>query len=191
MGQRDDLLAGARQCLIEKGYAHTTARDIVAVTGANLASIGYHFGTKDALLNAAVIAALDEWGTSIEDAAAFLPDTTPRERLAAFLDGLLATASEQRAMMVASTQAAAQAEFAVEVREQLAKTFTTIRRELAAMVLGMAAEDVTREQARTVGSLTVTMINGVMSQWLVDAESAPTAAELIEAMRILTGASSD
>ena len=30
-----------------------TARDIVAASGANLASIGYHFGSKEALLSAA------------------------------------------------------------------------------------------------------------------------------------------
>ena len=40
MSHREDLLAGAVQCLREKGYAHTTARDIVAASGTNLASIG-------------------------------------------------------------------------------------------------------------------------------------------------------
>ncbi|APU13208.1 MULTISPECIES: TetR/AcrR family transcriptional regulator [Actinoalloteichus] len=189
MGQRDDLLAGARQCLIEKGYAHTTARDIVAVTGANLASIGYHFGTKDALLNAAVMETFTEWGSSIEGAAAFLPGTTPESRLEAFLTGLLATAPEQRSMMVASTQALAQAEFAPDVREQLAATFVKVRSDLAAMVLGVAPDVVTQEQARTTGSLALTLINGAMSQWLVDAAAAPRAGELVEAIRSLAGSS--
>jgi len=53
MGHREDLLAGAVRCLREKGYAHTTARDIVAASGTNLASIGYHYGSTKALLNAA------------------------------------------------------------------------------------------------------------------------------------------
>ena len=42
MSHKEDLLAGAVACLREKGYAHTTARDIVAASGTNLASIGYH-----------------------------------------------------------------------------------------------------------------------------------------------------
>ena len=33
MGNREDLLAAAKRCLYEKGYAHTTARDIAAASG--------------------------------------------------------------------------------------------------------------------------------------------------------------
>ena len=62
MSHKEDLLAGAVACLREKGYAHTTARDIVAASGTNLASIGYHYGSTKALLNAAVLAAMDEFG---------------------------------------------------------------------------------------------------------------------------------
>ena len=57
MGHKDDLLDGAKRCLYEKGYARTTARDIVAASGTNLASIGYHYGSKENLLNAALMSA--------------------------------------------------------------------------------------------------------------------------------------
>jgi hypothetical protein len=36
-------------------------RDIVAASGTNLASIGCHYGSVWALLNAAVLAAIQEW----------------------------------------------------------------------------------------------------------------------------------
>ena len=36
MGHREDLLTAARQCLEDKGYARTTARDLVAASGTNL-----------------------------------------------------------------------------------------------------------------------------------------------------------
>ena len=52
MGHREDLLEGAKRCLLEKGYGRTTARDLVQASGTNLASIGYHYGSKDALLRA-------------------------------------------------------------------------------------------------------------------------------------------
>ena len=68
MGHREDLLAGAVRCLREKGYAHTTARDIVAASGTNLASIGYHYGSTKALLNAAVLAAMDDFGQQMAQA---------------------------------------------------------------------------------------------------------------------------
>src|SRR5215468_4329398 len=66
MGHREDLLAGAVRCLREKGYARTTARDIVAASGTNLASIGYHYGSTQALLNAAVFQAMADFGAEIE-----------------------------------------------------------------------------------------------------------------------------
>ena len=53
MGNREDLLAGAKRCLYEKGYASTTARDIATASGTSLAAIGYHFGSKEALMNQA------------------------------------------------------------------------------------------------------------------------------------------
>ena len=59
MGHREDLLEGAKRCLLEKGFARTTARDIVKESGTNLASIGYHYGSKDALLAQAYIALVE------------------------------------------------------------------------------------------------------------------------------------
>ena len=49
MGHREQLLAAARTLLETRGYAHITARDLVAESDTNLASIGYHFGSKGIL----------------------------------------------------------------------------------------------------------------------------------------------
>ena len=68
MGNREALLAGAKRCLIEKGYARTTARDIAAASGVSLAAIGYHFGSKDALMNQAIYEFVGEWGDEVERA---------------------------------------------------------------------------------------------------------------------------
>ena len=40
MGHKDDLLAGAKKVLMERGYANTTARDIVAILQAIKAAGG-------------------------------------------------------------------------------------------------------------------------------------------------------
>ena len=50
MNNREALLVAAKQCLLEKGYARTTARDIASAAKVSLAAIGYHFSSKDALL---------------------------------------------------------------------------------------------------------------------------------------------
>lgn len=185
MGQREDLLEGAKHCLARLGYAHTTARDIVAVTGANLASIGYHFGSKDALLNAAVIETFEEWGDAIARAVTTDLHGGPRARLERFLDGLLTAAPEHRHVLVASVQAYAQAEFSPDVREQLVRIYADSRRDLAALVLAVDPDEVSPDDARTIGSLALAIINGVMLQWMLEPSSTPSSEELARAIRAL------
>src|SRR5438874_13599388 len=82
MGNREDLIAGAKRCLIEKGYARTTARDIAAASGVSLAAIGYHYGSKEALMNRAVYEAVGDWSEGFEQAlAAADPKATALERV--------------------------------------------------------------------------------------------------------------
>ncbi|ONI72003.1 hypothetical protein BWI15_18070 [Kribbella sp. ALI-6-A] len=59
MGNREKLLATAKRLIAEKGYGDITARDLVNESGTNLASIGYHFGSKEGLLTEAM---LDSFG---------------------------------------------------------------------------------------------------------------------------------
>ena len=59
MGNREDLLRGAKRCIVELGYARTTARDIADAAGTSLAAIGYHFGSKQNLVTTAMTEMLD------------------------------------------------------------------------------------------------------------------------------------
>lgn len=47
---KERLLDAAEQLFAERGFAATSLRDLTAVAEANLASVNYHFGTKEALL---------------------------------------------------------------------------------------------------------------------------------------------
>src|SRR3954453_5157186 len=108
MGHREALLIGARQCLEERGYARTTTRDIVAASGTNLASIGYHFGSKEALLNEAIGLAFQE-GTERGGPGPFpRPDAQPLERLAASWTALRDSYDEHGPLRVAFVEALAQ-----------------------------------------------------------------------------------
>ena len=66
MGNRESLIAGAKQCLHDIGYTRTTARDIATAAGVSLAAIGYHFGSTRELLNQALMEALAEWGAELD-----------------------------------------------------------------------------------------------------------------------------
>ncbi|GAB2598898.1 TetR/AcrR family transcriptional regulator [Pseudactinotalea suaedae] len=183
MGQRHDLLAGAKLCIAEKGYSRTTARDITAASGANLAAIGYHFGSKEALMNAAILESFEGWGNAIEQVCVDA-GCDPLDRFERFLAGFLEGSATQRATLVASAQAFAEAEFVPAVRQQLADTYERSRESIAAMLLGVEAAEVD-EDARRLGSLVLAIITGTALQWLVEPEATPSAADLAGGLRAL------
>jgi AcrR family transcriptional regulator len=189
MGNREALLAGAKRCIAEKGFAHTTARDIVAASGTNLASIGYHFGSKDALLDAAILDWFNDWDDDVEAALREQRDGSPTDRLAAFLDVVIGNTRTERALAAASLQWVAQIEFSDRVRGELAETYARARREFAAMLLGVDADEVDDDTARAVGSLGLALVNGVVLQALIDPERAPSGRDVAAAIRALASVS--
>src|SRR5215475_12990661 len=55
---RDRLLDAAERLFAEYGYQATTMRTVTTEAGANIAAVNYHFGSKQALLEAVVHRAL-------------------------------------------------------------------------------------------------------------------------------------
>ena len=188
MGHREDLLEGAKRCLYEKGYAHTTARDIVNASGTNLASIGYHYGSTEALLNAAMIQAIEEWGDEIGRTlvAGADPDAVPMERFEATWTRVIETFAAHRQLWVATIEATSQAERAPEVRAFLADALQQGREGLAALFQGIDVA-VDEKKAWTVGSFYQALLSGVMVQWLIDPGRAPSGHDLAEALRMILG----
>ncbi|AIA01006.1 transcriptional regulator [Streptomyces noursei ZPM] len=161
MGNREDLLAGAKQCLIERGWARTTVRDIATAAGVSHAAIGYHFGSKDALLTQALVQAVDELDEELRPRTS---SDRPEERWQALIDSF----TTHRALWVAQLEAAVQAERSPEVRAHLAEGQRQGREGLG-------------------GSVPLALLSGLMLQWLVDPEHAPSGAEVVEELRTVTG----
>ncbi|MEV6633417.1 TetR/AcrR family transcriptional regulator [Actinoplanes sp. NPDC051470] len=189
MGHREDLLAGARRCLSEKGYARTTARDIVAVSGTNLGSIGYHYGSTKALMNAAMLSAVDEWGQKISAAMVTDDSDSGDEQLVRLWRRIISTARADRELFMATVEAMVQAEHAPELREQMADGIRQGRSGMAAMITGQVEESIDRETVRTLGSVQMALMSGVLIQWMTDPENAPSAEEVVAGIKALAGAS--
>lgn len=184
MGHREALLEGARKCLEEKGYARTTARDIVAASGTNLASIGYHFGSKETLLNQAIGKAFEEW-TERVGAVAFAPDNaSPLEQVAAGWTAMIDSFEEHRALMVAFVEAIAQAERSPELRAELAQLYQDCREQLATMIRRSLGPDAESAGAvpDVVASFLMAVCDGLGLQWLLDPERTPDGGELVSAL---------
>ncbi|MCJ1679819.1 TetR/AcrR family transcriptional regulator [Streptomyces sp. APSN-46.1] len=181
MGHREDLLEGAKKCLVDKGFVRTTARDIVKASGANLASIGYHYGSKDALLTQAFIELMQEWGEVFQGDVP--GEGGSLERFRGVWDGVLSQSEGGRPIWAASLEVALSGDRLPDLRAMLAASQGEGRRGLIAMFTGRPEEEITEREVRTLGAFYQALLNGLMIQWMFDPESAATAEEFTDGMR--------
>lgn len=188
MGNREDLIAGAKICLREKGYARTTARDITAAAGTSLASIGYHFGSTEALMNAALFEAVDDWAGEFQRVLTVELDgiAGPVARFEAFWARVIESFTAHRELWAAWFEVFGQLERVPALRQAIADGTEQARALWVSMIqeLDPAAD---AERTRALGSLHHAILGGVMVQWLVDPDRAPSARELTEALLTAAG----
>lgn len=187
MGNREALLAGAKRCLIEKGYAATTARDIASASGVSLAAIGYHFGSKDALLNQAIYELIGEWGDEVERALGQegAPADDPLRRFESIMERTIAAFGGARGGLWATQiELLSLLSHNEELRAFLASVQGEAAAGLAELFLGIdPAQD--PESARQAGSVLHAMFIGVMAKWFMDPAQALSARELARGMQII------
>jgi AcrR family transcriptional regulator len=190
-GHRARLLAAATECLREKGYARTTARDLVAASGTNLASIGYHFGSKEALLNEAIAQGFADWTAAVESAMFAAEGAGAAERFQASLEAMIGRFDELRPFLVSFVEALPQAIRTESLRERLATAYTESRAASAEMVrwaVESAGVEVTDAQAQALAAVGMAICDGMMLQWLLDPAETPSSAAVMEGLAVAVAA---
>lgn len=191
MGNREALVEGAKTCLLEKGYSRTTARDIATAAGVSLAAIGYHFGSKDTLLNEALRALLiDEWAPQVATGDAAGGAAAGRAGAhgqfvgtwARIVDGL--DEPRMRALWAAQFEVLSLGESMPELVADLVKMQGEAREGLAEMFGGVDS-GAAPEEVQAIGRLLQAMLLGVVAQSMFDPASAPTGEQLAQALRKL------
>ncbi|MEU5870667.1 TetR/AcrR family transcriptional regulator [Glycomyces sp. NPDC047369] len=181
MGHREDLLEGAKRCLVERGYSRTTARDIVNASGTNLGSIGYHYGTKDKLLLQAMV---ELSGDLAEEMMAVGTGADGAEhRLRAFWEGMIDSFRRSPELWRANIEILAQTLHDDELRSQLADT-----EERARVGLGKTFAPESADASHSAGAVQFALIMGVMTQHLVDPDRAPGAEAIVNGLKALATA---
>ncbi|MFJ3666578.1 TetR/AcrR family transcriptional regulator [Streptomyces sp. NPDC090106] len=183
MGHREDLLEGAKRCLRAKGFARTTARDIVKESGTNLASIGYHYGSKDKLLAEAYVALVGDVSEDWEPTDAFQTPAGSFERFQEVWSGIIRTMREPDSIWHLSMEIIAMGDQLPEVRDHLAHAQREAARGLLPLFLGGREEDVTDEDVDSAGQLYNTLMTGLIAQWTFDPKTAPGAEQLTAGLR--------
>ncbi|MEZ5077569.1 MAG: TetR/AcrR family transcriptional regulator [Solirubrobacterales bacterium] len=181
-GHRERLLEAAIACLEEKGYARTTARDLVAASGTNLASIGYHFGSKEHLLNVAVTEAFQRWLKPLIALAAEPGPATPLERLGRALDGLMDTLDDNRPLITACLEAWAQLARSADLRAEMTANYEDFRAVIATTSRD-AFEEIGAPQvdADAIAVLIIALFDGLLVHWQLQPADSPGADRLLAA----------
>lgn len=159
MGNRDELLRGAKQCLVERGWSNTTVRDIAASAGVSHAAIGYHFGSRERLLVEALVEELDELD------ARMAPDggsVAPADRWRTLIESF----ATDKSLWLSQLEAIVAAQRNDELRTRLAEGQRRARTDMG-------------------GSIPLAILIGLMIQSLIDPENAPSATQAITEMRNL------
>ncbi|OKK13065.1 TetR family transcriptional regulator [Streptomyces sp. CB00455] len=183
MGNREDLLAGARRCLEEKGYLRTTVRDIASASQVSMAAIGYHFGSREALLNQALFAAMDEWAAGAGRLAG--QGDTAEERYADTWDRKIRDFGDMRWLWIAGVEAFVHAQSSPELLATLAESQRRSRRMVAAQLRGVPQDAVGEDDVRALGSVHIALLSGVMVQSLTDPEQTPTGPQIVQGLRTM------
>ncbi|MGW3149651.1 TetR/AcrR family transcriptional regulator [Streptomyces sp. NPDC001177] len=184
---REKLLAAAVSCLQDKGYAHTTARDLATASGTHLASIGYHFGSKEALLNVALAECFRTWTARVEQAVSAAPAAGPRDRLKVALTAMIDVFDEMRPAIVGCVEAFPPALRSTELRTQLAAHLAETRKSGAALITWSCAEAGLElpVPAEVMASILIALSEGLMLQWLLDPAATPTADQVLRTLGAL------
>ncbi|WUH97059.1 TetR/AcrR family transcriptional regulator [Spirillospora sp. NBC_00431] len=187
MGNREDLLAGAKRCLLEKGYGRTTARDIANASGVSLAAIGYHFGSKEALLNEAVRDAIGDWAGEIVDGLATEvgPDADAAERFEAIWTRMIESFGTSRPLWAVQFEVLAHIEWRPDLRRSFLGSHRQARLGLAEL-FGVDLRWAEPRQALVIGAFYQALLVGLAAQWLSDPGDFPTGRELLDAVQTVT-----
>jgi AcrR family transcriptional regulator len=184
MSHRDALLDAARRLILEKGFTATTARDLVAASDTNLGSIGYHFGSREALLNQAIEELFDEWTELLAGAAFAQEGASALERLTATWKATLDTLAEHQGLIRAFVEALAHAERSPAFRKQMRGHYRRSQRTIARLVeaaLGPGAVAAGADPM-VVALFIIAVFDGLAIQARIAPDQTPTGEQLVAAL---------
>jgi AcrR family transcriptional regulator/mRNA-degrading endonuclease toxin of MazEF toxin-antitoxin module len=181
---RKRLLEATIRTIQERGRSGATVRQITSVAEADLGSITYHFGSKDELVDQALVAVCERWVDSLKGSGlASAAGKTIGERIARSLGAFATSVPRNRPLALAFIEALATAERSPTVKEALRDSYEELRTAVAegagegAGPLGQADA-----AAETGAGAIVALFDGVLIQLLIDPQRALKPRELITSL---------
>lgn len=172
------LLQAAQELVLERGYAGTSVRELAAAAGTNLGAVNYHFGSREKLLDQAILEFFLEWGAQVGEVEV-ASDAGPLEQLAARARPMVDGIAEAQPQFVMFLEALLQARRSPELHRELVGHYARQRERAAEYI--RASPGGHALPARMVDVITSYMLavaDGLQLQSLLDPEAVPTGEEL-------------
>jgi AcrR family transcriptional regulator/mRNA-degrading endonuclease toxin of MazEF toxin-antitoxin module len=188
---RSRLLEATIRTVQERGRGGATAREIARAAEANLGAIVYYFGSKDELVDQALISASERWTDSFKvNGLAAAAGKTTGERLAGSLGGFMGSLAGNRSLATSFLEALASAERSPSVRSALRDNYAGLREAVVDgpddETGGLALED---GAAEAVAGAVVALFDGLLIQWFLEPELEVNPLELVASLGSLFGTS--
>ncbi|MFE3054225.1 TetR/AcrR family transcriptional regulator [Nocardia sp. NPDC059239] len=160
---RTALVEAAIRCLQTLPPESITARVISTEAGANLASISYHFGSKDGLLAEAMDVAFQRWQDEVIADIVGLPVRDFGDRLEQAIDVVLSGMGQYSGLLGAFFTALARAPHDERVRHPLAESYATLRPAMA-IAFGLGDDQAADDAA----GIIMAVLDGLLMQAFLD-----------------------
>jgi AcrR family transcriptional regulator len=177
-GTRTALLEAAKRLVFERGYARTSVRDLVSEAGANLGAVNYHFGSRENLLNQAMLEFFLEWGESVGQVEV-APGAGPLEQLAARARPMVDGIPSAQPLFVVFLEGLLQSRHSPALRRELAEHYARQREQASERIRASpGAGEMAPRSAEVIASYMLAVADGLQIQALIDPKSVPTGDEL-------------
>jgi AcrR family transcriptional regulator len=172
------LLQAAKRLLVERGYAGATVRELAAAAGTNIAAVNYHFGSRQKLLNQAVLEFFLNWKDDVV-AVDVDPDAEPLQQLAARSRPLIEGIPAAQPVFIAALEAILEARRSPELHQLLVEHYREQRRRAVESVLASRlGRELPARSLEIFASYVIAVADGLQLQALLDPDAIPTGDEL-------------
>jgi len=173
------LLRAAKQLIRERGYAGASVRELAAAAGTNIGAVNYHFGSREKLLNQAMLEYFLEWADRAGQQGPADPEAEPLQQLAARARPTVNGIAAAQPLFVVALEAILQAQRSPELKRQLAEHYAKLRR-LATepMASTKRGSQLPPRFLEVAASYMIAVADGLQLQALLDPDVIPTGEEL-------------
>ena len=177
------LLDAAKRLVVERGYAGASVRELAAASGTNIAAVNYHFGSREKLLNQAILETILErfvdWAESAGAQGPADPEAEPLQQLASRARPMADRILPMQPAFVVALEALLQSRRSPELRERIVEHYAKLRQ---MAIDGMMATELGRRSPprllEIAASYMIAVADGLQLQALLDPKVIPTGDEL-------------